>query len=125
PIPLPHTHGGDGQQFASAGAVGADANGFDPPGFVPLESVAKIETIEGPNQISRENGKRRIVVQANVRDRDIASFVTEARERVVREVPLPPGVWLRWGGQYENLVNARSRLALVLPVCALVILLLL
>jgi cobalt-zinc-cadmium resistance protein CzcA len=80
---------------------------------------------EGPNQISRENGKRRIVVQANVRDRDIASFVAEAQERIARDVPLPPGVWLRWGGQYENLVNARSHLALVVPVCGLVILLLL
>jgi cobalt-zinc-cadmium resistance protein CzcA len=125
PIPLPHTHGGDGQQFASAGAVGADANGFDPPGFVPLESVAKIETIEGPNQISRENGKRRIVVQANVRGRDIGSFVTDAQKRIDAQVKLSAGNWLDWGGQFENLVAARRRLTIVVPLCFFLIFVLL
>jgi cobalt-zinc-cadmium resistance protein CzcA len=125
PIPLPHTHGGDGQQFASAGAVGAEANGFDPPGFVPLESVAKIETIEGPNQISRENGKRRIVVQANVRGRGIGSFVTDAQKRIDTQVKLSAGNWLDWGGQFENLVAARRRLAVVVPLCFFLIFVLL
>ncbi|MEA2708316.1 MAG: heavy metal efflux system protein [Phycisphaerales bacterium] len=123
PIPLPHTHGGDGQQFASAGQVGTD--GFDPPGFVPLESVAKIETIEGPNQISRENGKRRIVVQANVRGRDIGSFVTDAQNRIDAQVKLSAGNWLDWGGQFENLVAARRRLTIVVPLCFFLIFVLL
>jgi cobalt-zinc-cadmium resistance protein CzcA len=115
PIPLQHTHGGDGEQFASASEVGgAD---FDPPGYVPLEAVASIETVEGPNQISRENGKRRIVVQANVRGRDIGSFVAEAQSRIAGGVKLSSGSWLGWGGQFENLVAARKRLAVVVPLC--------
>ncbi len=94
-------------------------------GFLPLESVARIGIVEGPNQVSRENGKRRIVVQANVRGRDVGSFVAEAQARIETEVKLPPGSWLDWGGQFENLVEARRRLALVVPVCFLVILALL
>ncbi|MEZ4332250.1 MAG: CusA/CzcA family heavy metal efflux RND transporter [Myxococcota bacterium] len=89
--------------------------------FIPLESVAKVELAEGPNQVSRENGKRRIVVQANVRGRDIGSFVEEARERIAREAALPPGAWLEWGGQFENLVAAKARLAIVVPLCFVVI----
>ncbi len=85
-------------------------------GYVPLGSVTSIEVAEGPNQISRENGKRRVVVQANVRGRDLGSFVAEAQERVAA-VPLPPGSWLDWGGQFENLVAARERLTLVVPLC--------
>jgi len=89
--------------------------------FLPLESVAKVELAVGPNQVSRENGKRRIVVQANVRDRDIGSFVAEAQASIAREVELPAGAWLEWGGQYENLVAAKARLALVVPLCFVVI----
>jgi len=92
------------------------------PRVLPLGAIADLNVTQGPNQISRENGKRRIVVQANVRGRDIASFVTEAQERIAVDVPLPPGVWLRWGGQYENLLEARARLAVVVPACAIVIL---
>ena len=80
---------------------------------------------EGPNQISRENGKRRVVVQANIRGRDLGSFVAEAQARVANEVTLPPGSWLDWGGQFENLVAARERLSLVVPGCFLLIFLLL
>jgi cobalt-zinc-cadmium resistance protein CzcA len=94
-------------------------------GFLPLESVARIELVEGPNQVSRENGKRRIVVQANVRGRDLGSFVAEAAARIDAEVSLPPGSWLDFGGQFENLVEAKRRLALVVPVCFAVILALL
>jgi cobalt-zinc-cadmium resistance protein CzcA len=93
--------------------------------FVPLASVADIMVIDGPNQISRENGKRRIVVQANVRGRDVAGVVTDAQERIAREVRLPAGVYLEWGGQFENLASARQRLALIVPLCLVAVLLLL
>ncbi len=93
--------------------------------FVPLESVAEIALVDGPNQISRENGKRRIVVQANVRGRDVASVVTDAQARIARDVRLPAGSYLQWGGQFENLQSARARLMLVVPACFALILLLL
>jgi cobalt-zinc-cadmium resistance protein CzcA len=93
--------------------------------FVPLNAVAKIRLEEGPNQVSRENGKRRVVVQANVRGRDLASFVAETRHRIDASVPLPAGTWLGWGGQFENLVAARNRLAVVVPMALVLILLLL
>jgi cobalt-zinc-cadmium resistance protein CzcA len=96
-----------------------------PPRFVPLESVADIRLLEGPNQVSRENGKRRIVVQANVRGRDIGTFVEEAQAAIDREVPIPAGYWLAWGGQFENLTAAKKRLAVVVPVCFFLIFLLL
>jgi cobalt-zinc-cadmium resistance protein CzcA len=82
---------------------------------VPLSSVARIETAEGPNQISRENGSRRMVVQANVRGRDLGGFVTEAQS-TVGEIALPVGYRLDWGGQFENLQKAEQRLGLVIPV---------
>jgi cobalt-zinc-cadmium resistance protein CzcA len=84
--------------------------------FIPLGAVAKVGIDEGPNQVSRENGKRRVVVQANVRNRDLGSFVDEAQERIDRAVRLPPGYWIEWGGQFENLIAARQRLMLVVPV---------
>ncbi|WP_394002578.1 efflux RND transporter permease subunit [Luteimonas sp. WGS1318] len=87
---------------------------------VPLSSVARIEIIEGPNQISRDNGSRRIVVQANVRGRDLGGFVQEA-QTAVADVSVPPGVYLKWGGQFENLQRAEARLALVVPVVFLLI----
>jgi cobalt-zinc-cadmium resistance protein CzcA len=90
--------------------------------YLPLSAVARLVPTEGPNQISRENGKRRIVAQANVRGRDIGSFVVEAQRRVAAEVELPPGTWLQWGGDFENLVQAKQRLAVVVPLCFLVIL---
>jgi cobalt-zinc-cadmium resistance protein CzcA len=93
-------------------------------GFVPLSSVATITVEEGPNQVSRENGKRRAVVQANVRGRDLGSFVAEAQAKVA-QLKLPAGTWLVWGGQYENLVAARERLALVVPLCFVLIFVLL
>ena len=93
--------------------------------FVPLASVATLAVVDGPNQISRENGKRRIVVQANVRGRDVSSVVTDAEARIASEVRLPAGTYLEWGGQFENLASARERLLLVIPACfALIILLL-
>jgi cobalt-zinc-cadmium resistance protein CzcA len=87
--------------------------------FVPLSSVAEISVTQGPNQISRENGKRRVVVTANVRNRDLGSFVEEAQAKVASSLQLPPGYWLGWGGQYENLLNAKSRLLVVVPLVLL------
>jgi cobalt-zinc-cadmium resistance protein CzcA len=88
---------------------------------VPLRDVVSLRETDGLNQISRENGKRRIVVQLNVRGRDLGSFVREAQARVTQEVRLPSGSWLAWGGQYENLQAAKSRLLLVVPVAFAVI----
>ena len=93
--------------------------------FVPLASVAKIDIIEGPNQISRENAKRRVVVQCNVRGRDLGGFVEEAQREIDRQLKLPPGYWLEWGGQFENLIAAKERLMVVVPVALLLIMLLL
>ncbi|MGL3822239.1 efflux RND transporter permease subunit [Sphingopyxis sp. R3-92] len=93
--------------------------------FVPLASVADIRVVDGPNQISRENGKRRVVVQANVRDRAISSVVGDARAAIAKDVRLPAGSYLEWGGQFENLASARERLQLVIPACFVLILLLL
>ena len=93
--------------------------------FVPLASVADIGLGDGPNQISRENGKRRVVVQLNVRGRDVAGVVTDAQAAIAAQVPLSPGVYLQWGGQFENLASARERLTIVVPICFAVIMLLL
>ena len=93
--------------------------------YVPLSAVASIDIAPGPNQISRENGKRRVVVSANVRDRDLGSFVSEVQKRVGEQVKLPSGYWLGWGGQFEQLVGASQRLAIVVPVALLLIFVLL
>ncbi len=95
------------------------------PRFIPLGDVAELTFAEGTNQISRENGKRRIVVQGNVRGRDLGSFVDEAKQRIDRDIRLPPGTWLTWGGQYENLQAASARLLVVVPLCFLIIFILL
>ena len=96
-----------------------------PAASVPLRLVASLRVVEGPNQISRENGRRRVVVQANARGRDIGSIAAEAQARVAEEVQLPPGYFITWGGQFENLAQARARLQVVVPVCFLLILVLL
>lgn len=88
---------------------------------VPLRDVATFTYSEGLNQVSRENGKRRVVVQANVRGSDLGSFVTAAQRKVAAEVKLPAGAWVEWGGQYENLKAAQARLSLVVPLCFLLI----
>ena len=93
----------------------------DPRGYVPLQEVASIDLSIGPNQISRENGKRRVVVTANVRGRDLGSFVTELREKVGAEVELPAGYWVGYGGTFEQLISGAQRLALVVPVVLLLI----
>ncbi|WP_128933246.1 efflux RND transporter permease subunit [Bradyrhizobium zhanjiangense] len=107
PVPLPH----------------ADPNAPAP--SVPLRTLASFEQTEGPNQISRENGKRRVVTTAEVRGRDIGSLVAEAQAKVAEQVKLPPGTYLAWGGQFENFSVARQRLMVVVPGCFLLIFLLL
>jgi cobalt-zinc-cadmium resistance protein CzcA len=82
---------------------------------IPLGAVAALRMVEAPNQISRENGKRRVVVTANVRGRDLGSFVAEAEGRIRDEVTLPAGYWTAWGGQFENLLSAGRRLQIVVP----------
>ena len=124
PVPLSHEEE-NGRRPTRVAALGAAASTPNRPGFIPLGELARLEVSEGPNQISRENGKRRVVVQANVRGRDLGSFVAEAQERIARELTLPSGSWLSWGGQFENLMAARQRLTLVIPGCFLLIFLLL
>ena len=85
------------------------------PAYVALGEVADFETTLGPNQISRENGKRRVVVTANVRNRDIGSFVDDAQVLVQKHITLPPGYWITWGGQFEQLMSATERLQIVIP----------
>lgn len=92
---------------------------------VLLEQVASFDTTEGPNQISRENTKRRVVVTANIRGRDIASVVAEAQEKVKKQVQLPSGYYIVWGGQFENLAAAQNRMMIVVPACFFLIFLLL
>ncbi len=110
PIPLP------GAQD-SVSVDGSDSG----PGYVPLGEVADIELALGPNQISRENGKRRVVVTANVRGRDMGSFVEELRTQVGAEVTLPTGYWIEYGGTFEQLISAANRLTVVVPVTLIMI----
>ncbi len=95
------------------------------PRFIPLGEIADISFAPGPNQISRENGKRRVVVSANVRGRDLGSFVQDAQAAVDKSVQLPAGYWLGWGGQFEQLISASKRLAIVVPIALALIALLL
>ena len=88
---------------------------------IPLSSVARFDVAEGPNQISRADGKRRMIVQANVRDRDLGGFVAEAQAKVGERVSPPPSGWIAWGGQFENLERASARLALIVPIVFLII----
>jgi cobalt-zinc-cadmium resistance protein CzcA len=83
--------------------------------YVPLAELATVDVAPGPNQISREDGKRRVVVSANVRGRDVGSFVADAREQIRQDVQVPSGYWLSWGGQFEQLQSATERLKLVVP----------
>ncbi|CCU72106.1 efflux RND transporter permease subunit [Thalassolituus oleivorans] len=90
-------------------------------GYVPLQEVASLTLAPGPNQISRENGKRRLVVSANVRDRDLGGFVAEVQDKMAQNVKLPPGYWLEYGGTFEQLQSASQRLSLLVPVTLVMI----
>ena len=91
-------------------------------GYVPLSEVATLDIAPAPNQISRENGKRRVVVTTNVRGRDLGSFVAEVKTRIAQEVDLPAGYWLDYGGTFEQLESATQRLSIVVPITLVVIL---
>ncbi|MFN7168269.1 MAG: efflux RND transporter permease subunit [Pannonibacter sp.] len=104
PVPLPES------RRASGG-----------PMFVPLSELARVEIAPGPNQISRENGKRKLTVTANVRDRDLGSFITELQARMATEAELPSGYWVEYGGTWEQLVSASQRLTIVVPIALLTI----
>jgi cobalt-zinc-cadmium resistance protein CzcA len=90
--------------------------------YIPLGEVAALDIAPGPNQISREQGKRRVVVSANVRGRDIGSFVADAEQAIARQVKLPAAYWITWGGQFEQLQSAVERLKLVVPAALLLVL---
>lgn len=93
--------------------------------YVQLGEVATLEVAPGPNQISRDSGKRRVVVTANVRGRDIGSFVAEAHQRLQDQVKIPTGYWTSWGGTFEQLQSASKRLQIVVPVALLLVFVLL
>lgn len=114
PIPLTDIAEGDESSRDVASRGGA-------PRTVPLREVAKIETTLGPNQINREDGKRRIVITANVRGRDLGGFVGELRQRIDAGVRLPTGYWIDYGGTFEQLISASRRLSVVVPVTLLLI----
>jgi cobalt-zinc-cadmium resistance protein CzcA len=90
-------------------------------GYVPLREVASLNLAPGANQISRENGKRRLVVSANVRGRDLGGFVNEAQREIEQRISLPPGYWLGYGGTFEQLQSASERLTLLVPVTLVMI----
>jgi cobalt-zinc-cadmium resistance protein CzcA len=93
--------------------------------YIPLNEVATLDIAPGPNQISRENGKRRIVVSANVRGRDMGSFVADAERQIEQQVKVPAGYWTTWGGQFQNWQSAVQRLQIVVPAALLLVFLLL
>ncbi len=106
PIALPHANGGSGNGRTS---------------YIPLAEVATLDLAPGPNQVSRENGKRRIVISANVRGRDIGSFASEAEAQMRQQVKIPAGYWTTWGGTFEQLQSATQRLRIVVPVALLLV----
>jgi cobalt-zinc-cadmium resistance protein CzcA len=120
PIPLPPA---DAQQTTVQATWGSSP--LTQMRYVPLSAVAQIGVAPGPNEISREDGKRRIVVSANVHERDLGSFVADAQRQVAQKVKLPAGYWIRWGGQFEQLLSASQRLTIVVPIALVLIFLLL
>ena len=104
--PAVREHAGDFEHLLVSGSAGQK---------IPLGQLAKVVTDEGPVEVSREDGQRRIAVEVNVRGRDIGSFVQEAQQRVSRDVPLPPGYVMTWGGLWENLESGRLRLMIAVP----------
>jgi cobalt-zinc-cadmium resistance protein CzcA len=114
PVPVPARRAEDPEAGLRSGSTRVTPPPHVPT-HVPLNEVADILFVSGPNQISRENGKRFAVVTANVRGRDLGSFVTEAQRRVSEQVAIPPGYWTGWGGQFEQLLSASRRLQLVVP----------
>jgi cobalt-zinc-cadmium resistance protein CzcA len=102
-----------------------EGNSSDKAGYVRLSDVAAVTMETSPNQISREEGKRRVVVTANVRGRDIGTFVSEAQTAMLKEVSLPSGYWITWGGTFEQLQSASNRLKVVVPAALVLVFMLL
>jgi len=119
PIPLSQNHS---HTNLSTAVISDSVDHFS---YIQLGEVVTFELLKGPNQISRENSKRRVVVTANVRERDLGSFVKEAQNLVEENVSLPSGYWISWGGQFEHLISAAKRLWVVVPVALMLILFLL
>ncbi|MCF8203495.1 MAG: CusA/CzcA family heavy metal efflux RND transporter [Methylotenera sp.] len=92
-----------------------------PRGTVPLGELVQFKFTQGLNEVSRDNGKRRLYVEANVTGRDLGSFVAEAQQRIDAEIKLPTGSWIEWGGQFQNLQAATQRLAIIVPACLVLI----
>ncbi|MED5352939.1 MAG: efflux RND transporter permease subunit, partial [Nitrospinota bacterium] len=115
PIPLPQKHSHINLSTAVI------SNSVDHFSYIPLGEVVTFEILKGPNQISRENSKRRVVVTANVRERDLGSFVKEAQKSVEENISLLPGYWISWGGQFEHLISAANRLWVIVPVALMLI----
>jgi len=113
-VRLPEAVRGDLEALARLPVPLPRATGASAANFIPLSEVASLDFASGPNQVSRENGKRLVVVSANVRGRDLGSFVAEAQQALL-EVKLPVGYWTTWGGQFENLQSATQRLKVVVP----------
>jgi heavy metal efflux system protein len=114
PIPLRANEHADESSRAATWRSGV-------PTTVPLREVARIETTQGPNQVNRENGKRRVVVTANVRGRDLGSFVADLQQRIDAQVQVPEGYWIEYGGTFQQLISASQRLAVVVPVTLAII----
>ncbi|MGR6036465.1 MAG: efflux RND transporter permease subunit [Candidatus Nitrosoglobus sp.] len=113
PILLPSTLLSQGSGGAAAQTPGA--------AYVPLSTVAEVQIRSGPNQITRENSKRRVVTTFNVRGRDMGSLVAEAQTKIQEQVKLPAGYWIHWGGQFELMIEAAKRLTIVVPIALLLI----
>ncbi len=122
PIPLPKTRVASNVGLLPATYLVEES---ERPGYITLGSITEFNIKPGPNQISRENGKRRVVVTANVRGRDIGSFVKEAEKKIKQDVTIPANYWMAWGGQFEQMISARKRLQIVAPITLLLIFLLL
>ena len=120
PVPLPKR--GENANDADVRLVRfSGSSSHSSQAFIPLGEVAEISIAPGPNMINRENGKRRIVVTANVRGRDLGSFVAEAQQLLDAKIKVPAGYWLAWGGQFEQLISATKRLQIVVPISLLLI----
>lgn len=116
PVQLPSTQ--QREVIGDADSLGIVKNA---PQTIPLGEIATFEITTGPNQISRENGKRRIVVSANVRGRDLGGFVNEVQQTVADNIDLPVGYWISYGGTFEQLISATKRLSIVVPLTLVII----
>ncbi len=117
PIPLPEAE----EKPAGERLVVTDTDASRHRSFVTLGSIADFSLEPGPNKISRENTKRRVVVTSNVRGTDLGSFVAAAEKKILSNVKIPPGYWITWGGQFEQMISAAKRLKLVVPIAFLLI----